>query len=259
MLSKTRSLMNRVLAVGIGVGVACTIFASAAQAQAMAGILTQKSKVTFSQPIEIPGPGSQVLPAGTYTFKLMDSLTDRHIVRIMSADEKHVYATILAVPNYRLKTTNHTVITFAERAAGSPPAIRAWFYPGRNWGQEFVYPKAKAMELAQSINEPVLFTPDASTTSVATTTTNDTDNDNMAAATTTEPIRAYTPSGQDVPMSDVVDTPPANEMASNTTPSTATPADTTLPKTASNLPLIALLGLLSVGAGFTLRAFSSRS
>jgi hypothetical protein len=246
--------MNRVLAVGIGVGVACTIFASAAQAQQQ--LLTQKSKVTFSQPIEIPGPGSQVLPAGTYTFKLMDSLTDRHIVRIMSADEKHVYATILAVPNYRLKTTNHTVITFAERAAGSPPAIRAWFYPGRNWGQEFVYPKAKAMELATAINEPVLFTPDASQNDVASTAPADTNNeDDMASTTSTQPIRAATPSGQDVPMSDVVDTPPANEMASNTAPL----PDTTLPKTASDLPLIALLGLLSVGAGFTLRAFSTRS
>ena len=29
--------------------------------------------VTFNQPFEIPGVGAQVLPAGTYVFKLLDS------------------------------------------------------------------------------------------------------------------------------------------------------------------------------------------
>ena len=49
-------------------------------------------------------------------------------------------------------------MTFRERAAGEPEALRAWFYPGRNWGEEFVYPKAKAIELAKATNTPVLFT-----------------------------------------------------------------------------------------------------
>ena len=103
--------------------------------------------------MEIPGVhliGLRVLPAGTYVFKLLDSHSDRHIVQILSADEKTVYATILAIPNYRLKATDKTVITFSERPAGQPEALRAWFYPGRNWGEEFVYPKAMAMELAKT-------------------------------------------------------------------------------------------------------------
>jgi len=79
------------------------------------------------------------------TFK-----SDRHIV---------IYATILAIPNYRLKATAKTVMTFRERPAGEPEALRAWFYPGRNWGDEFVYSKAKAMEPAKTANTPVLFTP----------------------------------------------------------------------------------------------------
>jgi hypothetical protein len=49
------------------------------------------------------------------------------------------------------------VITFRERPAGEPEALRAWFYPGRNWGEEFVYPKEKAMVLAKTTNTPVLF------------------------------------------------------------------------------------------------------
>jgi len=94
----------------------------------------KKTTVTFSVPVEIPGVGAQVLPAGTYVFKLLDSSSDRHIVQIFNKRENHVYATILAIPNYRLQSTDKTVMTFRERSVGSPEAIRAWFYPGRNWG-----------------------------------------------------------------------------------------------------------------------------
>src|SRR5262249_37277154 len=108
---------------------------------------------TFSQPVEIPG--GVVLPTGTYVFKLMDSASNRHIVQIFNEDQTHIYATVLAIPNYRLDVTGKTVITFGERAAGEPQAIRAWFYPGDNFWQEFVYPKSRAVELAKQTNSPV--------------------------------------------------------------------------------------------------------
>src|SRR5581483_10691748 len=127
---------------------------------ASAQTLNKKTTVTFNMPVEIPGVGAQVLPAGTYEFRLMDSESDRNIVQVLSTDESHVYATILAIPNYRLRATDKTVMTFAERSAGSPQAIRAWFYPGDNWGQEFVYPKRRAVQLAKLVNAPVLYIPD---------------------------------------------------------------------------------------------------
>src|SRR4029434_4714909 len=120
----------------------------------------KRTMVTFSAPVEIPGVGAQVLPAGTYVFRLLDSLSDRHIVQIFNKNESHVYATILAIPNYRLRATDKTVMTFAERAVGEPQAIRAWFYPGDNSGQEFVYPKKRAVELAKITHQPVLYIPD---------------------------------------------------------------------------------------------------
>src|SRR5881394_1062933 len=126
---------------------------------ASAGELNKKTVVTFSAPVEVPGVGAQVLPAGTYVFKIMDSLSDRHIVQIFNEDQTHVYTTILAIPNYRLHATDKTVMTFKERAQGEPEAIRAWFYPGAQSGEEFVYPKSKALELAKIANEPVLETP----------------------------------------------------------------------------------------------------
>src|SRR5580700_8023324 len=144
---------------------ALTAFGLAAMAAALSPSLkaddwNRKTVITFNGPVEIPGvhlTGFGVLPAGTYVFKLLDSQSDRHIVQIFSQDERTVYATILAIPNYRLQATDKTVITFSERPAGEPEALRAWFYPGKNFGEEFVYPKARAMEIAKTENTPVLF------------------------------------------------------------------------------------------------------
>src|ERR1700686_5606974 len=138
-----------------GLALACALLAPSAKADDW----NRKTEITFSGPVEIPGVhlvGWGVLPAGTYVFKILDSLSDRHIVQIFNQDETTVYATILAIPNYRLKATDKTVMTFRERPVGQPEALRAWFYPGRNWGEEFVYPKAMAVALAKVSNVAVL-------------------------------------------------------------------------------------------------------
>jgi hypothetical protein len=103
----------------------------------------KKTVVTFSQAVEVPG---KILPAGTYTFQLLDSPSDRHIVQIFNADGSHIIATILAINDYRLQPTGDTVMKFSERPGDSPEALRAWFYPGDNFGQEFVYPKTRAFQ-----------------------------------------------------------------------------------------------------------------
>src|SRR5579863_729740 len=71
-----------------------------------------------------------------YTFKLLDSQSDRHIVQIWDADGSHLIATVLAINNVRLKPTGKTVVKFAERSGDNPEALKAWFYPGDNSGQE---------------------------------------------------------------------------------------------------------------------------
>src|ERR1700722_17386551 len=122
----------------------------------------RKTVITFSQPVETPGihmKGWAVLPAGTYVFKVLDSKSDRHIIQIFNQDETLVYATILAVPNYRIRATDKTLLTFRETAPGAPQVLPAWFYPGHNFGDEFVYPKAKALELAKVTHFPVLYSP----------------------------------------------------------------------------------------------------
>lgn len=223
---------------------------------AKADAWNRKTTITFSGPVEIPGvhlAGWGILPAGTYVFKILDSQSDRHIVQIFSKDEKTVYATILAIPNYRLKATDETVITFRERPAGQPEALRAWFYPGRQWGEEFVYPKAKAMELAKATNLPVLFTPAEIPVEIA---------EPVQSATAPvvvelkqAPVMAVQPSGQEVQVAQVVTPPPAEEMQVAEVPA-ASPAapEQTLPATASPLFLTGGLGLLALVGAFAVRA-----
>ena len=211
----------------------------------------RKTTVTFSGPVEIPGvhlAGWGILPAGTYVFKVMNSQTDRHIVQIFNKEETVVYATILAIPNYRLKATDKTVITFRERPAGQPEALRAWFYPGRQWGEEFVYPKAKAMELAKSTNTPVLFEAEEIPVEVAEP-IKDADAP-VVVQMRRAPLMAYQPTGEAVEMAEVVTPPPPAEMQ-------VEPA--TLPKTASTLPLFALGGLLALGGALAVRSVKQRT
>jgi hypothetical protein len=226
---------------------------------AMADAWNRKSVITFSGPVEIPGvhqKGWRVLPAGTYVFKILDSASDRHIVQIFNKEETQVHATILAIPNYRLKVTDKTVITFRERPAGQPEALRAWFYPGRNWGEEFVYPKAQAIELAKATNTTVLF------------------NEVAAPAEAAEPVRsadpvvvgelkqapvlAVQPTGEPVQLAQAVTPPPAAEMRVDDAPVAAVAEQQTLPATASSVPLIALFGLLALGGAFAMRAAAKR-
>ena len=169
------------------------------------------------------------MPAGTYVFKILDSQSDRHIVQIFNKDETTVYATILAIPNYRLKATDKTVMTFSERPAGEPEALRAWFYPGRNWGEEFVYPKARAMELAKTTNTPVLFTPAEIPVEVAEPIKSA--DEPVVVQLKQAPIMAIQPTGEEVQLAEVV-TPPARGV-----PASAPAMPQKLPATASTLPL----------------------
>lgn len=210
----------------------------------------KKTTVTFSQTIEIPGVGQKYLPAGTYVFKLLDSPSNRNIVQIFNEDETHIFATILAIPNYRLKTTDKTVITFRERPVGQPEAMRAWFYPGARWGQEFVYPKSRAIELAKVTQQPVLYVPSEVAPEMAEPV--------PAAALKEAPILAVTPTGEEVEVAEVIEPLPEPLPAREPTQS-ASVRPSELPQTASSLPLVGLIGLLLVGAGTVIFVFSKRT
>src|SRR5579859_7274304 len=236
--------MNRSLTIMI---MSCLTMLGLAIPAAKADEWNKKTVITFSGPVEIPG---QVLSPGTYVFKLLDSQSDRDIVQIFNKDENHLYATILAIPDYRLKPPDKPVITFEERKAGSPEAIRAWFYPGDNYGQEFVYPKVKAMELAQKTTQHVLSMPNemVANTTKPTTSASQPEVKAMKQA----PVKAIE-YGSEVELAQVH--PPA---AAPVKEPTQTASVKQLPKTASPLPLLGLLGIVFLAAGIGARSLSTR-
>jgi LPXTG-motif cell wall-anchored protein len=193
----------------------------------------KKTVVTFSQAVEVPG---KILSAGTYTFQLLDSPSDRHIVQIFNADGSHIIATILAINDYRLQPTGDTVMKFSERPGDSPEALRAWFYPGDNFGQEFVYPKTRAIQLAQTtkVAVPAIAADDI--------------DDNVMR---TVPIVAVTPDQKEVEVVTVIQTTPRAAPA----PVVAVKETEELPQTGSSMPLIALLGGLSISIALGLKLF----
>jgi hypothetical protein len=116
---------------------ACAILLSAAfGAGTKADEWNRKTVATFSDSVEIPG---QVLPAGTYVFKLADSIADRNIVEIWNGDETQLLATLKTLPDMRVETPGRVIFEFDERSGDSQMAIRSWFFPGQNVGRDFVY------------------------------------------------------------------------------------------------------------------------
>jgi hypothetical protein len=227
---------------GLGTALCLTVLCFLVAPKAKADEWNQTTTVTFSEPFEVPGVGQHLLPAGTYVFKLLDSPSDRHIVQIFNQDETHVFTTILAIPNYRLKATDKTVMTFREAPAGQPQSLKAWFYPGREWGEHFVYERPRAIELAKQNNEAVLSTPVVLTGA-------------PVEVLKSAPVEAVSPSGDTVETAQVVQAPPVAAAAVSSQPVLVA----SLPKTASHLPLIGLIGLLALGAGFGLLGFSKLS
>jgi hypothetical protein len=192
------------------------LFAGAFSGVARADEWNHATKLTFNQPVEVPG---QVLPAGTYWFTLADSLSNRHIVQIWNGDRTQLLNTILAIPDYRMQPEDKTMVHFAERPSDSPQAIRSWFYPGALYGETFVYPRTKTVQLAQ--NNPPAVEPGST----------------AAPQVRPAPTMVVKMRTQKVVVAKVV---PVEEVAS-------------LPQTGSLLPLFGVLGLLSLAAGCGLR------
>jgi len=206
---------------------AAFVVAAMVAAPARAQRWDKDTKVTFSQPVEVPGT---TLPAGTYRLRVVTLATARDAVQIWNEDATNLITTVLCIPDYRLEPTGETVIRFRERPAGTPAALRAWFYPGEYYGRAFVYPKARAVQLAAATHEVV---PEVTAQPTPTT---------MA----TVPLMAVTPEEKEVPLEEAIQTTPPTEVAQ------------TLPKTASLIPLIVLFGFAALGLGVGLRLLAKR-
>jgi len=201
----------------------------------------KKTILTVNQPIQVK---ERLLEPGTYVFKLLDSSSNRHIVQIFNSDQSRIIDTVLAIPNYRLEPTGDSRFAFWETPAGNAKAMRAWFYPGDNFGQEFPYPK-HFIQLEASVT--TIAPPAPMSTQIETQPAEPqavTEPQAMTQETQKEEeqqeLAQATPPPQPPPPAATPEPPPPQPSAERAAPES-------LPKTSSPYPLIGLAGFLSVG------------
>jgi len=238
----------------------------------------KKTTLTITEPLQVPScctPDQTVtLQPGEYVMVLVDSLADRHIVRIFDKDQKNVITTILAIPNYRLQPTGKTVFQYWEVPAGQPKALRAWFYPGDNFGQEFAYSKQTAAQIAAFVKSPVpaiaaetsaaddlktvpLVAVDEGGKTTELVATLPDESRKTTELTATLPERSPDPALLPTPQSAAAQPQTADRAVDVETPAPVQPATESLPHTASAMPLIGLAGLVSLSL-FAALGFRSR-
>jgi hypothetical protein len=238
----------------------------------------KKTDITIDQPIQVPGA---VLQPGTYTFILMEVTGNRHVVEIKSTDGKQLYATTFTTAAQRLEPTSKVVLTFYEMPQGSPSAVRQWYWPGDVEGQEFLYTHAQAAQITAASHQTVPELPDqqASTAAPAPTASGDVTASVQQTSESTDqqptqqiadqPVQTQQAVQQDQVVAQAP--PPADNSNSNQSnsnqllaqnnpppaqvnPPAPAPQDVpdnsgnsaALPQTASDVPMVALLGLASL-------------
>jgi hypothetical protein len=252
------------------------------------------TRFTINHPFEVPGLVLQ--PNTRYVIRLYDSPAERHVVQIFNNDETKLLTTFMAVSDQRAEPADNTVFTFIETAPGYPLPVKEWFYPGRITGLEFIYPREQALEIARHATESVLsastsdlhdlasieveaIQPLGKETATTTSASNLTKVENAPAAeekpsepavqepapvvhenenTSTSTVENQNESKSTVNTQTEVErekpaeTPVANEESQKAEPSE-------LPRTAGELPLTALIGMLCLGAGLGMKVLSSKS
>jgi hypothetical protein len=217
----------------------------------------KKTVFTATEPVQLP---TIVLQPGTYVLKLMDSSSDRHIVQVFDSTDQHLITTVLAIPNYRLRRTGKTEFQFWEVPAGQPKALRAWFYPGDVVGDEFAYPKNMSTQIAAFTKTTVPTTTyTESTEGLAKSAVNTVDKsgsskdlDKETYARTEPAVAEPAPAPAPAPAPEpavIAQNEPAPSPAPARVDTPAQPAEPpALPHTATAIPAIGLIGLLSLAA-----------
>jgi hypothetical protein len=251
------------------------------------------TKVTFSAPVSLPGI---TLPAGTYTFKIADLQATRHVVHVANADDTQVLGTFIAIAAERPQPADETVITFRETPAHMPPAVRYWYYPGDPIGQEFAYPKEQAMQIANATGEDVLaIDADAKDADAMksgeisrVSPASPAEQEARSASDATPPAQSAPSAATAPPAPSAAAQPPPAPPAQPQQPAPTAEAETAqagrapaaqspaarpdtaatrpaatatsgrLPNTASELPFVGLIGLLSLGGALITRGLSTR-
>jgi LPXTG-motif cell wall-anchored protein len=227
---------RRAMALAWGTILAAGLFSVSARADGW----DKKTVLTVNEPIQIR---DTYLEPGKYVLKLLNSQSDRHVVQIFNGDESHIINTVLAIPAYRTNPSSNTQFSFWETPPGTAKAMRTWYYPGDNFGNEFPYPKQPRQLAMVTTPAPASSASEETTTTTTTTTPaqtpvtmDDTTSQTTQQAETVQDQTPPTPPEQTAPPAP----PPPDTSADRAAP-------TELPKTGSPYPLIGLCGLALAG------------
>lgn len=263
----------RVIRTILGLGLGVALFASAAQAQPE----DKRTYFTFSGPIALPGV---TLPAGRYLFRIVDTTTSRKVIQVLDENQKKPFTMANTIPDQRRDPPKDATVAFYESARGTPAAVKSWWYPGETIGYQFIYPRAQARQIAKNTGQSVLTTKTESTKSEETKSAeltrvdaNGHDVDVNAADAAASNNNGFRDSSANATVFNrntpeqtegVTRTPPQaaqngavgssqnqfNSRNQNNAPRTTR---SELPRTASNLPFVGLIGMLSALGFVTLR------
>ena len=238
---------------------AAAVFVCLMAAPVAAQPADKRTLFTFSGPVALPGV---TLPAGQYLFRLADPTGSSRIVQVLNREGNKPFGLFFTIPAERLDPASTPEVLFMETASGNPQAIRTWWYPGERTGFEFIFPKEQARRLAIAASQPVLTTEAQTTTTEQTNTSElsrvnasgeETSVNSSIAPTAAAPI-GTTQQGELASSSLSITTPSiptvANTNASAQTSSKQTASTpvkrTQLPRTASDVPQLAMLGTASL-------------
>ena len=229
---------------------------------------SSSASLQLSQKTEAPGVA---LTPGSYTVRIADRLNDRMIVQVARSGGGNV-STLLAYPNPALANGGNGPVLFASGLNGKP-TLRGFSFSGGP-AIEFVYPKKDAVTLAKANDVKVMAVDPASEgrPKLPQLTASDMNEVTLWMLTPTavqpgaapgiQAARYQPPPSSAGSVSGTTETAAAPQPYRDASPATPAqppvqvariarphirPAVKQLPHTASNLPLIALTGLLSLG------------
>jgi hypothetical protein len=197
-------------------------------------------------------------------FRFADATTGKNVMQVLAKDSTNkTYGLFMTISAQRPRPSDEAELRFMETPAGTPAAVKTWWYPGNTIGREFIYPKSQARRLAQATNTTVLTTHAENVTTDQMKTadlayisptgqeTEATDQELVAAAGNTAPVGT---SGSSASMSNSASNANYDQTPVRVGQSASNSTRTRLPRTSTVLPLIGLLGLSSLlGGTFRLR------
>ncbi len=227
-MKPTRSLAVLVFSLGI-----------AALAVAQGGAVQRDTSLAVSEPTQV---GPLLLDPGIYTLRVHDYKGEKVQVTILRDSDKKTMGTATATRARRNldsheASDNQTHFTYTTY--NGHPAVSTWYYPGDEWGEQFVYSgQASEMTMSQS---PAPAPPA------------------MAESAPPPPAPPAEERHEETKMAEAAPAPAPAPVAEAPAPAPApapVPAPAhhhTLPKTAGSTPLAALFGVLFLAGAAAIR------